>query len=140
MILVDTNVVSEAMRRRPHQGAMDWLSSQPWDSLFLCTPVLAEFRYGIECLAAGRQRDFLAETIDRIENELYRNRILSFDQPAAAHYARLTARREQQGRRMGQMDALIAAIAATHGATIATRDVDGFADIDLDVVNPFEAR
>jgi predicted nucleic acid-binding protein len=140
MILVDTNVVSEAMRVRPHQQATTWLNSQPWDSLYLCTPVLAELRYGIERLPNGRQKEVLMDAVGRVENELYRDRILSFDQPAAAHYAKVTAMRERQGRRMGQMDAIIAAIALTHGATIATRDVDDFAGIDLDVVNPFDAR
>jgi len=97
-------------------------------------------RYGIERLEDGRQKELLLTSVNRFENELYRGRILSFDQPAAAHYARLTARRERQGRRIDQMDALIAAIAVTHGATLATRNERDFADIGLDIVNPFEAR
>ena len=40
---------------------------------------------------------------------------------------------------MHQMDALIAAIAAVHGATIATRDIDDFTDLELKLINPFEA-
>ena len=140
MIVVDTNVVSEAMRVRPNQAVAIWVDAQPADSLYLCTPVLAELRYEIECLDDGRQKELLLTAVNRFENELYRGRILAFDQPAAAHYARLAASRERQGRRMGQMDALIAAIAATHGATIATRDVDGFSGIGLHIVNPFEER
>jgi hypothetical protein len=138
MIIVDTNVVSEAMRVHPHRQAIAWLNAQPWDSLYLCTPVLAELRYGIERLPAGRQRQGLMESIGRIENELYLGRILSFDQPAVPHYGRVTADRERQGRRIGQMDALIAAIALSHGAGIATRDVSDFAGIDLAVINPFD--
>jgi hypothetical protein len=139
MILIDTNVISEIMRVRPHQAAAAWVDAQPASSLFLCTPVLAELRYGIERLADGRKKRELLTAVGRIEHELYAGRILTFDQPAAAQYARLAASRERQGRRMHQMDALIAAIAAVHGATIATRDIDDFTDLELKLINPFEA-
>jgi len=126
------------MRIAPDQAVSMWFKLQPADSLYLCTPVLAELRYGIERLADGRKKQALLTAVDGFENELYRGRILPFDQAAAVHYARVAARRERQGRPMPQMDALIAAIALTHGATVATRDVAGFAGIDLDIVNPFE--
>ena len=138
MILVDTNVVSEGMRPLPDRAVIAWLNAQNWESLYLCTPVLAELRYGIERLQVGRRRSFLAAAIDRIEHELYRGRILSFDQVAAANYGRLTVSREQQGRRMEQMDALIAAIALSHGAAVATRDENHFVDFGFEVINPFE--
>jgi predicted nucleic acid-binding protein len=137
MIVVDTNILSEAMRPMPDPAVERWLDSQPWDSLYLCTPVLAELRYGIERLHDGRRKRFLTEVVDRIENDLYRGRILFFDPVSAGHYGRLMVTREQQGRRLEQMDGLIAAIALTHGAGIATRDVWAFGDLGLDVINPF---
>ena len=140
MILVDTNIVSEAMKLQPDRAVTAWVNAQAWDSLYLCTPVLAELRYGIERLARGRRKNLLAAGLDRVENELYHGRILSFDQAAAVNYGRLTVNREQQGRRMEQMDALIAAIALTHGAIIATRDARDFADLGLEVINPFDLR
>jgi predicted nucleic acid-binding protein len=138
MIIVDTNVISESMRPQPHQNVIAWFNAQPWDSLYLCTPVLAELRYGAERLQRSRRKDFLRTAIDRIESELFEGRILSFDQAAAANYAHVAAGRERQGRRIQQMDALIAAIALTHHARIATRDITGFADLGLELVNPFE--
>jgi predicted nucleic acid-binding protein len=140
MILVDTNVVSEAMRGSPDRTATKWLNDQVWDSLYLCTPVLAELRYGIERLPGGPRKTFLTASLDRIENDLYRGRILSFDQTAAANYGRLTVKREKQGRRLDQMDALIAAIALTHGAIVATRDAGDFAGLGFEVINPFDWR
>jgi predicted nucleic acid-binding protein len=137
MILIDTNVISEIMRVQPHETAASWVDAQPADSLFLCTPVLAELRYGIERLADGRKKRELLTAVGRIEHELYAGRILTFDQPAAAQY--LAAARERQGRRMNQMDALIASIAAAHGASLATRDIDDFTDLKLKLINPFEA-
>ena len=140
MILIDTNVISETMRPEPDQAVVAWMNAQSWDSFFLCAPVLAELHYGIGRLAKGRRKEFLTTALDRIENELYYGRILSFDQLAAASYGRITVKREQQGRRLAQMDALIAAIALTHGATLATRDTSGFADLGIEVVNPFDLR
>jgi predicted nucleic acid-binding protein len=140
MILVDTNVLSEPMRPQPDRRVMSWLNAQPWDQLYLCTPVIAELRYGLERLPNGRRKASLAAAIDQVENEIYHGRILVFDQVAAANYARLAARRAQSGRRMEQMDALIASIALTHGAIVATGDVNDFADLGLELINPFDVR
>ena len=137
MIIVDTNVISEAMRIQPDQAVAVWFDLQPAQSLYLCTPVLAELLYGIERLGDGKKKDLLVAAVGRFENELYRGRILAFDQPAASHYARMVASREREGRRRAQMDALIAAIAITHGAAVATRDIDDFAGLGLNLINPF---
>ena len=138
MILLDTNVVSEATRPRPDMGVVAWLNEQRWDTLYLCAPVLAELRYGVARLADGRRKDVLASAIHEIESNLYRGRILPFDQAAAVIYGDLVAKQERQGRRMEQIDAMIAAIALVHGATVATRDIDDFADLGLELINPFE--
>jgi predicted nucleic acid-binding protein len=138
MILLDTNILSEGMKPQPDRIVESWFNAQPWKSLYLCTPVLAELRYGIERLAVGRRKRFLSDVVDQIENELYRGRILTFDPVAAAHYGRVMAKREQLGRRMQQMDVLIAAIALTHGAAVATRDAGDFADLGFEVINPFD--
>jgi predicted nucleic acid-binding protein len=138
MIIIDTNVISESMRPRPNQGVIAWFNAQPWDSLYLCTPVLAELRYGAERLPRSRRKDVLSAAIDRIEKELYEGRVLSFDQASAANYAHVVTLCERQGRRIQQMDVLIAAIALTHHASIATRDIAGFADLGLELVDPFE--
>jgi hypothetical protein len=140
MILLDTNVVSELMRAHPHMAVLEWLDAQPRDSLYLCAPVLAELLYGIDRLPDGRRKDLFVEALTRIENELYGGRVLSFDQSAATHYAWLTVARERRGHRMQQMDALIAAIAATHGASSATRDINDFTGLGLDLINPFELK
>jgi hypothetical protein len=138
MILLDTNVVSENLRPQPNPAVISWVDSQPTGSLYLCTPVLAELRFGLERLAAGERKGMLLAAIDRIENDYFRGRILVFDINAAAEYGRLAAGRQRLGRRIQQMDGLIAAIASIHRLTIATRDTRDFADLGLDIINPFE--
>jgi predicted nucleic acid-binding protein len=139
MIILDTNVVSEPYRPTPSARVRAWLDSQPTKSLFLCSPVLAALQFGVERLPSGAQRTRLTAAIDELENDLYRDRILSFDTSAAKEFGRIMAERERIGRRIELMDAQIAAIALTHRAALATRDTSDFANLGLQVVNPFEA-
>lgn len=139
MILLDTNVVSELCRPKPHVPVVAWLDSQSRDLLYLCAPVLAELRFGMECLDGGRRKEWLRAAIDRLENELYRDRILSFDSACAVIYGRIGAARRKAGQTMQQMDAFIAAIALANGAALATRNTRDFADFGLELINPFEA-
>lgn len=138
MILLDTNVVAEVTRVRPSAAVLSWLDAQPRSTLYLCTPVLAELRFGVARLDAGARRDRFAGWVDRLEADGYRGRILPLDAAAAAEFGRIAAARERAGNRMLPTDALIAAIALTHRATLATRDVRDFADLGLDIVDPFE--
>ena len=138
MIVLDTNVLSEAWRPQPNAAVLSWLQLQPPSLLFLCTPVLAELRYGVERLPAGGRRDRLKAAVDQVEADGYRDRILPLDTVAAAEFGRLAAKREKIGRRISTMDALIAAIALAQGAALATRDTDDFSDLGLDVINPFD--
>lgn len=138
MILLDTNVVSETLRRAPNAAVIGWLNGRPSESLYLCTPVLAELLFGVDKLPPGERKDLLRSAIDRLENDLYRDRILVFDIAAAREYARIAAARVAVGNLTGQMDTLIAAIAVAYRATVATRNVRHFSDLDLDVINPFD--
>jgi toxin FitB len=137
MILLDTNIISENFKVHPNRLVQDWLDSQPEGQLYLCAPVVAELRYGAERLAPGRRQTSLNAALNQIEI-YFSGRILPFDIAAVAAYGRLMVKREQLGRRIELMDALIAAIALTHDAAVATRDTRDFADLGLELINPFE--
>ena len=137
MILLDTNIVSEMMKPGPQPSVVTWLDEQDEATLFICAPVLAELRYGAELLPAGKRRNELGKVIDQIENDVFRGRILPFEQSAASHYAKIAAARRHLGRPLNQMDGLIAAIALSHEAVLSTRDEAGFADLGLKIINPF---
>jgi toxin FitB len=139
MIILDTNVLSNSYHAKPNPDVRAWLNRQSADSLYLCTPVLAEVQFGIERLPDGARKSHLRATIKEIASRIFRGRILVFDGEAATEFGRLMAARERLGRRMGQMDGLIAAIALTHRAAIATRDIMDFANLGIELVNPFEA-
>jgi predicted nucleic acid-binding protein len=139
MILLDTNVVSEGWKSKTDPRVLAWLNAQPANSMFLCTPVLAELRFGVELLDAAPRKDRLRAWVDRLEAQVYRGQILSFDLLATHEFGRLAARRQRGGRRIDPIDAMIAAIALANRMTLATRDMSDFADLGLDLINPFEA-
>ena len=136
MILLDTNVVSETMRPQPAENVRAWLNAQRPEDVFICMPVLAELRYGVENLPRGSRRKRLEEAVAKVE-EVFASRMLPFDRAAAHEYGRIMAHRDRLGRSTGTMDGLIAAIAKVHGAVVATRDARGFDDSGLEIIDPF---
>jgi predicted nucleic acid-binding protein len=137
MILLDTNVLSEPYRPQPNTTVQKWLNAQTSRDLYLCTPVLAELRYGLERLPPGNRRLRLENWLRDLEEEYFLDRVLPFDQHAAHEFGRIMSRREKMGRPIMPMDALIAAVAICYAAAIATRDTADFEGLGLDLLNPF---
>ena len=139
MIVVDTNVLSEAMRERPEPRVIEWLRQQSESEAWTTVVTKAEILYGIAILPAGRKRTAIEAAADRILNRSFAGRILAFEDQAAHHYAQLAAAGRARGRPMKPHDAQIAAIARLHNATLATRNVRDFEDCGIRIVNPWEA-
>lgn len=138
MILLDTNVVSETMRKAPEPNVVAWLDAQAAETLFLTTISLAELLFGIAVLPAGRRKAMLQSAM--IENAaLFGDRLLSFDVVAAEIYAEIMSKARRAGRAIGIADGQIAAIAAAHRLKIATRDTAPFEAAGIPVVNPWVA-
>ena len=137
MIILDTNVVSEPLRPAPHPGVVTWLDAQAIDTLFLTTLTLAEVRYGIAALPAGRGKRTLRARFEGEVLPLFAGRILPFDDEASSAYADLRSRARESGQALGDFDALIAGIAASRGFAIATRDAAPFVAAGVTVIDPF---
>jgi toxin FitB len=139
MIVVDTDVLSEAMRERPDPRVAAWLEQQPEAETFTTAITKAEILYGIEMLDLGNHRAGLARAAELIFSGTFLRRVLAFDNEAAAHYAQISASRKISGRPIKTANAQIAAIARLHGAVLATRDERAFRDCGIRVVNPWGA-
>jgi predicted nucleic acid-binding protein len=107
-------------------------------SLFTTAICEAEILYGLALMPDGRRRVALQNAVAAIFAEDFSGRILAFDSAAAKAFADLAAARRRLGRPIAEFDAQIAAIASAHGAAVATRNVDDFADCGINVINPWE--
>ncbi|KVQ65593.1 type II toxin-antitoxin system VapC family toxin [Burkholderia territorii] len=137
MILVDTNVISEPLRREPSGAVIEWLDAQIVETLFLSAISLAEMRFGVAALPAGRRRDWLDQSIEQRVLPLFRGRILPFDDAASKAYASLRAKARAAGHALVPADGFIAATAAANSLIVATRDVAPFEAAGLRVIDPW---
>ena len=138
MIVLDTNVVSEAMKATPNPVVLAWLDEQAAETLYLSSVTLAELLFGIGVLPAGRRKEALAQMLDGLL-ALFEDRVLAFDTAAARRYADLAVTARAVGKGFPTPDGYIAAIAKARGFTVATRDVAPFKAVGLNVINPWEA-
>ncbi len=138
--LLDTNVVSELIRKSPALAVANWVSDHPVEDLFFSAVGEAELRYGAAILPAGRRRDRLFLKIDAMLLDAFEDRVLPFDSNAARAYGNLAAVRRSAGRPVAPADCQIAAIAASRGMAVATRNVRDFEGMGIEVVDPWSTR
>lgn len=136
MIVLDTNIVSEAMKPEPNPAVRAWLNKQSAETLYLSSVTLAELLFGIASIPNGKRKDMLSESLDGLML-LFKNRILPFDTDAARKYAELAVVARTAGRGFPTPDGFIAAIAASKGYQVASRDMAPFEAANLDVINPW---
>lgn len=137
MIVLDTNVVSEAMKPEPHPAVRAWLNDQAAETLYLSSVTLAELLFGIAALPAGKRKDMLAQTLDGLL-ALFRDRILPFDADAAIRYADLAMTARNGGRGFPTPDGYITAIATSRGFIVASRDTGAYEAARVTVINPWK--
>jgi predicted nucleic acid-binding protein len=138
MFVLDTNVVSELIRPAPNPAVVAWVGGRPAASLFFTAIGEAEMRFGVAIMPPGARRDALAAQIDGMVREDFARRVLPFDSLAARAYAKFAAARRRAGRPVSLADGQIAAIAASRGGQVVTRNVRDFEGIGIAVVNPWE--
>ena len=139
MILVDTNAISEPLRKAPEPRVIDWIDAQPIETLYLSAITVAELRFGVAALPAGKRRDALHENLETRVLSLFAGRVLAFDIAASQAYAELMAKARAAGLGIGTADGYIAATAAANAMMVATRDTSPFRAAGVSVINPWGA-
>jgi predicted nucleic acid-binding protein len=137
MIILDTNVVSEAMKPEPNPVVRAWLNDQAAETLYLSSVTLAELLFGIAALPSGKRKEMLALTLEGLMG-LFKDRVLPFDVEAARHYADLAVVAKVSGRGFPTPDGYIAAIAASRGFIVASRDTAPYEAARVTVINPWQ--
>ena len=138
MILLDTNIVSELLRKTPDPNVEAWLAAQDGAEVYLSAVSEAELRLGVAVIPAGRRRNALASMMDDLLQKDFRARTLPFDSPAAAVYAVIAAERRAAGRPISQFGCQIAAIARSNDAAVATRNVRDFEGCGIEIIDPWQ--
>jgi len=137
VIVLDTNVISELMRPEPHPAVVAWIAARPNAQLCTTSVNKAEILYGIIALPEGRRRTALIAAAEAMFEEDLADRVLPFNDVAAERYAEIVTARRRAGRPIEAFDALIAATTLAAGADLATRDVSGFENLGLKLIDPW---
>lgn len=137
MILLDTNVISELWRLRPDPAVLAWVDAQAIETLCLSAITVAELRFGVAAMPEGRRRAVFYERLEREVLPAFSGRVLPFDLQASQAYAELMSKARGQGLAIGMADGCIAAIAATQGLLVATRDQAPFRAAGVKVIDPW---
>src|SRR6266571_3770939 len=127
------------MRTSPDAAVVRWLDGQPAESIWITSITVFETHLGLALLPQGRRRRALEAAFARLLDDDLENRVLDFDMAAATSAASLAADRQRAGRLVDVRDTQIAGIARARHATLATRNVRHFADLNVPVVDPWTA-
>lgn len=135
--LIDTNVLSEARRKKPDAQVLSWLAARPATKLYLSVLTLGEIRKGFEQLTPFNAEK-KAELLDWLELELpqyFQKRLLSVDARVVDVWGKMVAK---AARPLPAIDSLLAATALAHQLVLVTRNVKDFVGLGVDVLDPWQ--
>ena len=133
--LLDTNVISETIRRRQDKLVIGWLEQVPAEALFLSVLTLGEIRKGVERLTDKKRREKLRLWLEHELPAWFEGRVLPIDLAVADRWGRLLA---EAGRPVPTIDSLLAATALHYELRLVTRNAKDFAYPGLEVINPWQ--
>ncbi len=135
MIFLDTNVVSETLKRTPEASVLRWLEKHDAE-LALSTVVIAELAFVINKIRPDERAQRLANGLEAWRSR-FAGRVFAFTEEAALTYGELMGEAIRAGRPMSAPDGMIAAIARVHSAPLATRNVANFRETGVVLVDPW---
>ena len=138
MLVLDTNVISEALKPEPNAKVRAWLEVQPAASVFTTAISQAEILYGVALLPKGRRQSILLTAAVSMFEEDFRGRVLPFDSEVARIYTSLASARRQDGLPISFADAQ-RVVTQSRGGRLATRNVRDFAGCGIEIVYPWDA-
>ena len=137
MILLDTCVVSEALKPEPSAAVLDWVDQLSEPQVYLPALVIGELHKGVHLLPESGKRQALRVWLEQLEAR-FAGRILSVDHAVCITSGRLTADLKREGTTIPAVHLMLAALAIHHSAVLATRNTGHFAATGADLVNPWE--
>ena len=135
MYLLDTNVISELRKSKPHGAVLSWFNSLRADEIVIPAVAIGEIQDGAE-ITRKQDPTKAAEIEAWLDHILANFTVLPMDGPMFREWARLMAGKSDDL----SGDAMIAAAAHIHGMVIVTRNIKDFASFGVQVFNPFTAK
>lgn len=135
MIFLDTNVVSETLRKEPDPAVIAWLTRYDAE-IALPTVTIAEIAFGIRKIRPDQRADRLEQGLSEWRRR-FAGRIYGLTEEAALAYGEIMGNAALQGRAMAAPDGMVAAIVRVNGGRLATRNLKDFETTGLDLVSPW---
>ncbi|VVS99394.1 type II toxin-antitoxin system VapC family toxin [Hoeflea sp. EC-HK425] len=136
MIFLDTNVISESLKKAPNEAVIAWLIRHDAE-LALSTVTIAEIAYGIQKIRPDQRADRLEQGLEDWRRR-FADRIFGLTEEAALAYGEIMGAAVRRGRPMSAPDGMIAAIARVNGGRLATRNLTDFETTGLDLISPWD--
>ena len=135
--LLDTNVISEALRATPHRNVARWLETVPEERFYVSVLTFGEIRKGIELLPNGPRKERARVWLEEDLPARFEERVLNVDTAVCDRWGRLLA---AHGRPAAAIDRLIGATALRHDLAVLTRNAKNFDFDGLRVIDPFTTK
>jgi predicted nucleic acid-binding protein len=136
VIFLDTNVISETLRKSPDEAVTAWLIRYDAD-LALPTVTIAEIAFGIAKIRPEQRAARLEQKLIDLRHR-FADRIFGFTEDAALAYGEIMGEASRQGGGMSVPDGMIAAIAKVNGGRLATRTLNDFRTTGLNLISPWD--
>ena len=135
--LLDTNVLSELRRPKPHPKVVQFVARQSLDFLHVSVVTFAEIRFGIELVKDPARRMELNEWLDHKLRPMFEEHVLEISEEVMLTWRMLVEEGRKAGHTYSQPDLIIAATAMQHGLTVVSRDTDDYERAHVPVLNPW---
>jgi len=136
--LLDTNVISELISKRPDKEVVEWLDHLDSNTIYLSVITIGEIRKGLEKLPPSKRRDRVKEWLEGDLLIRFQGRILEITTEVMLIWGELTGRLEKEGRPITAIDLLIAAIALQGNYRLVTRNEHDFQYTGVTIINPWK--
>ena len=137
--LLDTNCISELVRPTPAPRVMEWMEAADEALLYLSVLTIGEIRKGLAGLPQSKRSTRLETWLEVELQARFAGRMLAIDAGVADRWGLIAAEAKRKGKALAVIDSLIAATAVHHNLTVVTRNVSDFANMQIQVLNPWES-
>ena len=135
--LLDTNIISELVKKKPNHAVLDWVDANDSENLYLSVITLGEIRKGISGVQNQARQKEISHWLEVELPAYFEARILAIDMNVADAWGKFQS--QTKGRTLPAIDALIAATAYVNQLTLVTRNTKDFVDTPIEIVNPWNA-